>query len=49
MKARELIKRPIAIESLYEDIKNQNENGHNKSFIPHFIYVPDAIFFTIYY
>lgn len=36
MKAEELVKTEKTIEEIYDQIKNQNENGYFKIFIPHF-------------
>lgn len=41
MEAKDLIKKAISIESIYEHISDANINGHFKVFIPHYVYVEE--------
>ena len=43
MKANTLIKQSINIESVYERIINETNNGHCKAYYPHFVYIDESI------
>jgi hypothetical protein len=43
MKASDLKKQPITIETIYDAINQANSIGWHKHFIPHFVYVSDEV------
>lgn len=43
MKAKEIIKQSEVIENIYNAISHANSIGQFKHFIPHYIYVSDAV------
>lgn len=43
MKASHLQKQSEVIENIYKDISEANANGRRKHFIPHWVYVSEAV------
>lgn len=43
MKANELQKKPITIENIYDGIKSDNDIGHFKHLVPHFMVINDGV------
>ena len=41
MKAKDLVKKELTLESIYKGIEQDNDNGYYKHYIPHFMYVAD--------
>ncbi len=43
MKVNTLARKPFDIKALYENIKEANERGEFKVFIPHWVHVPEYV------